>query len=234
MADLRTRSLQQVDLDTDGANKDPTILNPIMSRVYGGLYTTVAGACRRYFEFSSILTTTGTAQVAEPVDHLSTVDTILRVLTPSNPTASRLRRLKQIGSQERARWAGRTGHARRWEMVDDQINLYPTPPAGDMYEIRYVAQPPDLSTFADGDAVDVVTPDGEDFFVWGCAVALLARMRMDVTLALQEREAARERLKEWAIDRSIEDKPRGYFEEDDDDDFGGIRSEGSYWFDPTS
>lgn len=232
MSDLRTRALQQADLDKDaqftGANT--SLVNSIMSRVYGSLYSVVASAARRYFESSELLTTTGTAQVGEPVDHLSTVDTILRVLTPSSPTTSRLRRLRQIGPQERARWAGRTGHARRWEMVDDQINLYPTPPAGDVYEIRYIAQPPDLSTFADSDAVDVVCPEGEEFFVWACAVAFLAKIKSDVTLALQEREAARERLKEWAIDRSVEDKPQGYIEEDDEE--LNLRTEGSFWFDP--
>jgi hypothetical protein len=225
MSDLRTRALQQVDLDTDGAFSDPTTVNRMISAQYGDLYGVVSAAARRYFETTTTITTTGATYIAEPVDHLATIDTIERVV---NTTTGRLRRLRRIEPQERSVWSGRTGHARRWEMVDDRIYLYPTPPSGDQYVLRYIQQPPDLATYADGDVVDVVTPDGEGFMIWGCAVRFLGRVRSDVTLAIQEREQARARLLDWARDREFNDPHRTIVEDDLDD---GPYCDGEYWYD---
>lgn len=224
MSDLRGRALQQADLETDGAFEDTSIVNAMMSAQYGDLYSVVAGTGLRYFEYSTSFTTTGLSYIGEPIDHLATVDTIERVVDAST---GRLRRLSQLMPQERTRWAGRSGHARRWELVDDQINLYPTPPAGDVYVLRYIPQPPDLTSYTDSQVVDVVTPDGEGFMIWGCAVRFLARVRSDVTLALQEREAARARLAEWAAMRSFNEQPHQVVEPDPAD---GPYSDGEYWF----
>jgi hypothetical protein len=77
----------------------------------------------------------------------------------------------------------------RWELVDDTIHLYPTPPSNQLYELRYVPQPPDLSTFADSDVIDVVTPDGDAFLVWGTVVMALS----EVEPRCHPRDAARGR-----------------------------------------
>ena len=222
MSDVRTRALQQADLDTDAAFALSPLVNAMMSTQYGDLYGVAAAAGYRYFEYSTTFTTTGTNTLAEPVDHLSTVDTLERVLP-----GGRLRRLQQIMPQERAMWAGRTGHARKWEMVDDTIYLYPTPPTGDQYILRYVAQPPDLTLYADSSVIDLVTPDGQGFMIWGCVVRFLARIRSDVTLAIQEREQARARFMDWARRRAFNEPQRMIVDDQDD----GPYCDGDWWFD---
>src|SRR5690242_20582121 len=143
MSDLRTRSLRRVNMETDLSVSTPELQQAI-SEVYGCLYGVVASQGGRYFETTTTITTTGTNTISEPADVLSYVDTIERVID----AAGKLRRLVRLMPQERSLWAGRTGHARRWEAVDDTINLYPTPPVGDQYVLRYIPQPPDLSDYA--------------------------------------------------------------------------------------
>jgi hypothetical protein len=230
MSDLRTRALQQADVEYDlqffGSSTATTLVNSMMSAQYGDLYSAVAEPGLRYFETSTTFTTPGgTNTWGEPVDHYATVDTIERVIAPSG----RLRRLRQMQPQERAMWAGRTGHARRYELVDDTIYLYPTPPANDVYILRYVNQPPDLQSYADSALVDVVSPYGEQFMIWGTAVRILAKIKSDASVAMSERDAAREKLVEWAAMRAFNDPPR-MMVEDEDDYFEPYR-DGEWWLD---
>ncbi len=224
MGTIRTRCLQRADMETD-LSVSTSETNSLISEQYGDHYSVVAAAGLRYFEKSTSFTTAGLSYLAEPVDHLSTVDTIERVVSA---TTGRSRRLRQLAPQERTVWTGRTGHARRWELVDDRINLYPTPPSGDVYVLRYIPQPPDLTSYADGDVVDVVTPDGEAFLIWGVTVKLLAKSARDTSLAEREREQARGRLSEWASLRAFNDSPRTIVDDDDD---GDLYRDGSYWYD---
>jgi len=224
MSDIRTQCLNNVDMATD-ESVTTAEANAIISDVYcSRVYLTVASAFRRYFETSTTFTTTGLSYLAEPSNHLSTVDTIERVLDSSG----RLRRLQRIMPQERAVWSGRTGHARKWEIVDDRIYLYPTPPSGDQYVLRYIQQPPSLANYGDADVVDVVTPDGLAVVIWGASVRLKAKSDRDVGLALKERDEAATRLLLWAQDRAANDQEHIVVEDDCDDD---PRLEGSYWYD---
>ncbi len=212
MATLRLQCLQQVDLVTD-LSIGVAEANSYISRQYGDLFSVISAAGMRYFEYQATFVTAGLSYLTEPADHLSTVDTIERVLD----AAGRTRRLRQIQPQERSLWAGKTGHARKWELVDDRLCLYPTPPVGDTYTLRYIPQPPILTSYGDSDAVDVVTPDGLDFMIWGTGVKLLGKSKSDVTLCMAEREAARGRLAEWASLRAFNDPPRTIVDDDEDD-----------------
>lgn len=228
-ADIRSHCLQAVDMEVDASVDqvaDHSVVDRMISLQYGALCGVVSGTGLRYFETSVDFTTTGLAYLTEPADHLSTVDTIERI---TNTTTGRRVRLRQLAPQERARWAGRTGHARRWEFVDDRINLYPTPPSGDVYTLRYIQQPPDIMTLADTDTIDVVSPSGDDYMVWGVAVRLLGRARRDASLALGERKRAEDELREWAFLRHFNDSPRTIV--DDEDDYDYPYAEGSYWYD---
>lgn len=214
MSTLRQRCLRRADLEVD-LSIETDEANAIISEQYGDLYSIVAGTGLRYFEYSASITSSGLSYLDEPIDHLSTVDTIERVV---DATTGRTRRLRQLQPQERAYWSGKTGYARRWEFVDDRINLYPTPRSGDVYILRYIPQPPDLTGYANADLVDVVTPDGESFLVWGVGVKLLAKSRGDVSLFVAEREAARARLTDWASMRAFNEMPRQMVQDESDDD----------------
>lgn len=199
MGTLVTRCKQRCDLEND-EHIPSAEWKSLISEQYGDLWSIVAAAGLRYWETESTITATGAASYAEPDDHLATVG------LDFVDSAGHRRPLDEIMVQERHRWIGLTGEAFAYALVDDAIVLYPKPASG-TYKLLYIPQPPDLSAFADGDAVDVVTPDGESFLLWGTAVKALAKSETDVNLAMAEREQARVRLQEWANMRSF-NQPR--------------------------
>ena len=89
MSELRTRCLQQCDLDKDAAfTSDTSLVNAMMSAQYAQLWAIVDASGHRYFETSVQLTTTGTNTLAEPVDHLGTIDTIERIVDTTSGGSS--------------------------------------------------------------------------------------------------------------------------------------------------
>lgn len=227
LATIRTRCLKRVDMDTDGSVDKTTggEVDALISELYGELYEIVSDTGDRYFESSTTITTTGTNVITEPADMLSYVDTIERIY---DTTTGKVERLRKIEPQERSYWKGRTGNARAWEPVANTILLYPTPPSGDQYILRYVPQSPDLTAYLDTDLVDVVCSAGLAFLIWGVAVPLLGKSKSDVTLAMAEREAARARLQRWATERT-QNTPHQVMVEDDSDAWPPL--DGSWYLD---
>lgn len=217
---LRARCLQQHDLDVDasftGANVG--IANAMISAQYSQLYACVADSGCRYFETVATYAAPGTqggllTQISD--DFLGVVDSIERLL---DATVFRTRRLKPLQPQERSRWSGKQGSARRYEVVNKAIYLYPTPPVGEQYMLRYVPQAPDLTTSIDSSTVDMVNQAGEDFMIWGSGVRFLGRVKSDASLAMAERERARKDLEEWARLQAFHSSPRRMVDDDDDGD----------------
>lgn len=191
MGTMVTRCKQRADQEGSSHISDSE-WKALISEAYGDLYSVVAGTGLRYFEFSTTITTDGSTSYTEPADMLATVS-VVRVNTDGTSYE-----LTEAMPQEQPYFGSLTGDARFYANVDDKIYLYPTPPSGQTYVWRYIGQPPDLSTYADADTIDVVTPDGESFLIWATAVKALAKSESDVQLAMAEREACRARLLEWA------------------------------------
>jgi len=202
LTELVTRCKRRADLE----NSDHIAAaewKALVSEGYGELFQTVADAGLQYFEYTSTIATTGAAYYDEPTDHLATIS-LERII---NAAGSR-RIIREIMAQERARWAGRVGsEAIVFALVDDRIYLYPTPPSGQTYELLYIPQAPDLTAYDDTDLVDVVNAEGEAFLIWGVAVKAMSKGESNVQLAIAEREAARQRLHEWAVVRAF-NQPR--------------------------
>lgn len=207
MADVVLRCQRRADKEGD-AHVGPAEWKALISEQYGDLFSVVAGAGLRYFEATHTITTSGAVSYDEPCNHLGTVG-VDRVHADGTRES-----LAELMPGERNLWAGQTGDARGYSLVDDQIVLYPRPPAGQTYELLYIPQPPDLSAAADDACVDVVTPDGEAFLVWGVALKALAKSESDVQLAMLERDAARGRLSEWATLRAFNTPRRRVFADD--------------------
>jgi len=179
----------------------------LMTEAYSELFTIVMEAGLSYFEYSVILTMDGSGTLPEPADHFSTVE--LAWLADGTLTGRR-RDLREIQPQERSRRAGLTGSwPESFIFVDDVIFIYPTVPAGTLFELRYTAQPPTivltvgLLTFE----VDVVSGDGLSFVIESVAVKALRKSGSDVSAAVQAREEARERCLESFTLRSF-NQPR--------------------------
>lgn len=158
----------------------------LISRAYGELWTAVHKAYSRYFETTETFTTDGTAYLTEPTNHLAFVS--LSYVSGTERTDLRL-----VQPQDRARVSRMTAtaqdRAQFYERVDDRIYLYPTPPSGQTYELRYVPQSPDLTTYDGDTCVDVVTPSGHDFLIWSVAVRACGKTEADPLLAIRERDS---------------------------------------------
>lgn len=193
---LVTRCQRRADKEPDGHIQTDE-WKALISEMNGELQLLVSETGYRYFETEATIAATGAASYALPADHLSTVGIDLVL-----DAAGRRRELTEIMAQERTAVIGTTGEAAYFAIVGQVIVFYPTPQSGS-YKHLYIPQPPDLSSASNSENVDVVTPDGEAFLVWGVAVKALAKAGDDVSVAAVEREAARSRLSTWAALRSF-------------------------------
>jgi hypothetical protein len=196
---LVTRCQQRCDAEDQEFITD-TEWKGLISTAYAELYSLVAETGMRYFEAQHTITTNGT-DVAYPLPatFLATVGVDYVV----NAQGER-RALHELMPQERNSLRGISGSsAAAYEMIGTELHLWPKPPAGQTYTLTYVPQPTDLSSAGDNTAVDVITPDGEAFLVWAVAVQAKEKEGVDASLAIAERERARERVVQWATLRSL-------------------------------
>lgn len=207
MAELIDRCKKRCAMENGGTVNDDSEWRELISTQWAELYSIVVESGLRYFESVQSYTTDGSASYDEPDGHLTTVG-VWQVLA-----SGERRPLRELMAQERHLFRGRTGDAVAYELIDDQIYFLPTPPSGQTYELLYVAQPTELSSYTDEQEVDVVTPDGEAFVIWGVAVAALAKEESDVSVHRAEREAARERVYNWATLRALNHNRRPYVDD---------------------
>jgi hypothetical protein len=214
MAALIGRVRAVTDTENDGHVTDSFLKGQIHT-LYGQLWGTVVETGLRYFETSVSLVSDGTNVLEEPDDQFSYVG-----LDYVQADGRRFE-VFEVMAQERTlvRQPHLSGtRARYFELVDDQYKLYPTPPTGQTYELLYIPHAPDLTAASDALLVDVVTPDGEAFLTYGVAVMVLARKDQDPRLMQAEREAAKQRLSEWAAMRAFH-QPRRQIVQSDIDEY---------------
>lgn len=207
----RDRCRKRADKEFD-EHIDNDEFGEFMSEVYGDLYHTVVDAWDRYFEVTHTITADGSASYDEPDDHLSTIG-LDRIVD----AAGRREPLEKLDAQERHKYAGETGTAFAYMLVDDQIYLFPRPSSG-TYELIYTPQPPDLTSYADGDLLDVVNVYGEQFLLHGVAALAKAKAEEDTRFHVARQEMAREKLLDWAIKRAAHDPHRRYNGDPDEDE----------------
>lgn len=199
------RGLKLADAEGDG-HISPAELAECANEVYGDLYSLVCGGADAYFQTTYAFTATGAVSYDEPDDHLSTV--CLELVGSSGERTP----IKKLLAQERYLYSPPVGlgnDAVAYSLVDDQIYLYP-PPASGNYELLYIPQPPDLTTYIDTDKVDVVNVYGEQFFMYGLAALIKSKSESDVRFFLNRQQRAEEKLVEWAAQRSFHDGHRGF------------------------
>lgn len=219
LSELRTRCKRRADKENDDHIADAE-WNALISEQWGELFEIVAGTGLRYFERTNSITADGSDSYDEPDEHGKTVG-----LDRVDSDGRRLSLLPLMPG-ERSRFAGQTGDAFEYAIIDDQIFLYPTPSSGS-YELLYIPQPTDLTTLADDDLVDVVCIYGEAFLIWGVAVKALSKSESDVRLAMAERDRSAQRLLEWAAERDANEPRRRVI--DSDDGSGGISGGNGWW-----
>jgi hypothetical protein len=207
MSDLLLRCKRRADMENDDSIDDDEWKSYI-EEVYAELWAEVSRSGQRYFETSTTVTATGAASYSEPTGHFSTVR-IVRVLDDGTEV-----QLRELQPGEEASWRGSTGDASVFTHVDDQLFLYPNPSSG-TYKWYYRYQPTNLSTYADGQYVDVVVGAGLAFLVWGTAAIALGKGEKDVRFALSQKDAAMSRVILEAAEKSTE--TRSVYIDDGDD-----------------
>jgi hypothetical protein len=207
--------MRQITDTEENAAVTPAFVRWCMSTKYAELWAEVSlGAADRYFETSTTITADGSESYDEPEGHFATVR-VAYVDASGNE-----RDLRELRHGEESAYKGLEGDASAWALVDDQLYLYPTPSSGS-YKWYYSQQPTDLSSYADGDVIDVVVPAGEAFFVWGVAAMILGRLKQDASFALLEEGKAKERLPFEAGNRRLHKSPsRGPIVDDDEVVYG--------------
>ena len=208
VAQLLTRARQRTEQE-DSDHVTDAELKAILSTAYGELYSMIVESGLRYYESEQTISASGASSYPLPSDHLSTICVDREI-----DSSGRRRSLREAMIQERNLWYGRTGDAQFYSLVGSNIELYPSPASGTYYH-RYVPQPTDLSSAADADQVDVVTPDGEAFIEGYMQVEILAKEESDVGGAVAKRERARERVSWWVTQRLLT-QPRRPFVSDTD------------------
>jgi hypothetical protein len=193
----RARKLADKELDEHIA---PAEVAECANEVYGDLYSLVCSGADAYFQTTYAFTATGAVSYDEPDNHLSTV-----MLERVESSGGRYP-LTKLLAQERHLFGGLTSSscASAYSLIDDQIFLYPKPSSGD-FELLYIPQPPDLTTYLDTDKIDVVNVYGEQFFMYGVAALIKSKSEDDVRFFLSRQERAEEKLVEWAAQRSFHD-----------------------------
>lgn len=195
MGELVTRCAQHADKTGDSHIEAPEWKSRI-SLKYGELWGIVSGAGLRYFEKKSTINANGAASYLEPEDHLSTIG---MDYVRSDGTRTEI---YELMISERNALAGMVGDARYFELVDDEIRLYPRPSSG-TYELLYIPQPTNLTQYADDGVVDVVNEAGEAMLIWGVAAGAKDKSESDLRYCLDQEREAKVRLRDWAINRSL-------------------------------
>lgn len=196
MSELVERCRKRADMENDDSIDDDEVKS-YLEEVYAELWAEVSRSGQRYFETSTTITADGSTSYDEPTGHFSTVR-VCRVLDDGTETP-----LRELQPGEEPNWRGKTGDATVYAHVDDQLFLYATPSSGS-YKWYYRYQPTNLSTYADGQYVDVVVGAGLAFLIWGVAAIMLGKGEKDVRFALQQKERAMERLILEAAEKSTE------------------------------
>jgi hypothetical protein len=202
LSDLIKRAKRRCDMENDPSIAEDEWAD-LLSEAYGELYTIAVESGMQYFERSRQYTATGAPSIGEPLDHFSTVQVAYLV----DPVALRYIGLRELMAQERTQMSGLTlsgaSFARAFSVVDRLIYLYPTPPAGQIYELRYVPQPPDFDITVPTMQVDVIAPNGLAFLLWNMAVMAAAKTEVDPQLASARLEQARDRFTTDAVQRAL-------------------------------
>lgn len=197
---LVTRCQRRADLENQ-SNPSALEWKEMIHLVYGELYGLLADAGISLFDEEDTITTDGVDGVYPlPTDHFATIGVDYVV-----DTAGRRRQLVELMVQERNWASGVSGasEAIGYRLSNTDIILYPNPTAGKTYKHVYVPQPADLSAANDATLLEMATPAGEQFVIWGVSALAKHKVGMDNRTDREEREAARTDVEYWAAQRSL-------------------------------
>lgn len=201
-----------------------------LSTIWGEFQGLIVESGARTYETTSTFTTvSGTDNYALPTNFLATIGLdLLR-------TVGDRYELGELLAQERNVYSfGTGGYPDAFALIGQNIRIYPTPTGAYDMELVYAPQATDISEVVTTTEIDVITPDGESFFIWSLALigGLKEESDMAVTYARQM-EAARKRVIHWAAQQSLHTPKRRYVTGGRNQQNGRNRNDydpGDYWY----
>jgi hypothetical protein len=188
---LVNRARKRVDMENDDSISAAE-WKELVAEIYDELHACLVETGCRAFEAVQNITAQTTAL---PSDWLSTIG----VDYVHNVTTDERRELYELMVQERNALRGRVEEAQFYEVADGNLVLWPAPPAGQTYKHLYVPVPTDYSASADGTNIDVVTPHGDKFIIWGVTMLACHKVERDPRDAERRFETYREKVYEWGV-----------------------------------
>jgi hypothetical protein len=171
------------------------------STIYSEFNGIIIDSGMRMFEKTDTLTTiAGTGVYQVPSDFLSMVG-----VDYLQSDGQRIE-LEPMLAQERNYFTGTNSSAWAvaYELIGQNITLWPQPPAGQTYHVVYVPQPADISDAPDVKIIDVITPAGEAYFTW--SLALVGGIKEESEMVpFYERKVKQyaDHVKTWATQREL-------------------------------
>lgn len=212
LGDLVTRCLTAADLENQTVISSATT-KILIDRAYRQVYRELALPGTGYFDEEESIGTTGSASYDLPADHLSTIGVEYVV-----DAAGHRRPLTKLMRPERALYAGNSGQtARAYDIVGQNVILYPTPPAGQTYAHVYIPQPADISEANDATLIEMATLDGEEMLLWLVVYYIRDKLDLDTRSAKAAADEAAVRVAEDAALRIFESMPRRIIQDDIED-----------------
>lgn len=201
-----------------------------LSTIWGEFQGLIIESGARYYETTyTFSTASGTQDYALPTDFLATIG------LDELRTAGHRYELGELLAQERNVYSfGNGGYPEAFALIGQNIRIYPTPSGVHDMELVYAPQATDISEVVTTTEIDVITPDGESFFIWSLALigGLKEESDMAVTYARQM-EAARKRVIHWAAQQSLHTPKRRYVTGGRNGQNGTNRNDydpGDYWY----
>jgi len=198
-----------------------------LSTIWGEFQGLIVESGTRYFESTSSFTTvSGTADYSLPADFMATIG-----LDNVRTDGHRIE-LGELLAQERNVYSfGSGGYPEAFALIGQNIRIYPTPTGAHDMELIYAPQAADVSESVTTTELDVITPDGESFFIWSLALIGGIKEESDMVQTYERRMTeARKRVVNWASQQSLHTPKRRYVQRDDNRGGGRDRDPGDYWY----
>lgn len=202
-SELRTRIRQLADMESSRLVADAE-LNDWLDTALAEFYELLYQSGIAYAEKSKDIVTTGGDSYTLPADFLGFLKLEYRVTT----SPLRYCPLRAVSILEDHKLTGDGQQAVGYRLVNNTVQLYPTPPEGQLYRLRYVPIFAKLTADSGNGGIVEGYNGWEQLPVIDCVIKCLLKEESDAAPWFAERERLRERIREAAEDRSLTDGGR--------------------------